>query len=590
MKLARIQVDNFLGAHHIDVKLTTPVTLFAGPNGACKSSISEAVRMAMTGDVVRVKLKKEYEQLVTDGNKQGGALITAEDEAAYSFNLPGGDRKVDDGLPVGEAVNVCLNGQRFSLMDDGERRTFLFSVAGIKIKADDIKARMLARACDPAKTEATVPMLRTGFPAACDFAKNKATEAKGAWRKVTAAPAYGSKVAEKWAAELPEELTTTAPTAEELAAFEAKVAALNTEIGAVTAKVSARKEAAAKRAALKEQADSVDRVRENWVRVSGELNDYAPKVTALRERASGTKRVGLVHDFARFVGDLKRSNDEKENQTAAELLDRYEDEHGALAPAGDVDADAQASLPEFERGLEVLQNSEKNLARDLQAAEAAKGQYDLLGEVADEPDLPDLTKLQAALVECRAERDRARQRAGQHEEYAAKVAAAEQRTKDAAAHHADVTAWLVLADALAPDGIPADLLKEALAPINASLAEAAEITGWQTVCITQDMEITANGRPYGLLSESEKWRADATIAITVARLSGVKILMLDRVDVLDLPGRGKLLALVNTLVTEGDINTALLFATLKGLPAALYPTMTAHWVEAGAIVELKAAA
>ena len=53
---------------------------------------------------------------------------------------------------------------------------------------------------------------------------------------------------------------------------------------------------------------------------------------------------------------------------------------------------------------------------------------------------------------------------------------------------------------------------------------------------------------------------------------------------------GTLLGWINGLVDAGHIETALLFATLKGLPGKMYPSMTAHWVEHGAIAQLKEAA
>jgi len=589
MKIARIQVDNFLGAHHIDARLTTPVTLFAGPNGAAKSSIGEAVRMAITGETVRVKLKKEYPALVTDGATAGGALVTIDDDRTYAFNVPVGKVTADDGLPTGGAVGVALNGQQFSAMSADDRRTFLFVLAGVRAKADDVKARMLVRKCDPAKIEATLPLLRTGFPDACDFAKKKATESKGSWRTVTG-EAYGSVKAESWAASDPDELEGEAPAADDLAALDADIATANQKVGEVAAQVRARTEAANKRAALAEKAGRVPRATEALDYARTELADYEPKVVAMRERASGTGRVGLVHDMAVWIGVQKRTGDDANNKQAAQLLDRYTDEHGELPKAGAVDHEAVASLPEFERGLEVMQNAVKNLERDLVEVIAAQAQFDALTDPDFEEPLPDLEVLQAGLTKLKADRAALQGRISIAAGHAAAVEAAKKKTADAAKHHADVAAWTVVADALAPDGIPGELLKEALKPVNAGLMEEAGATDWKPVSISSDMDICAAGRPYTLLSESEKWRVDAMIAVVVARVSGLKILMLDRVDVLDMPGRGTLLGWVHGLVTAGHIETALLFATLKALPAKLYPTMAAHWVQNGEIVELREAA
>lgn len=43
MKITAIQTSNFLGARAVDVKLTKPVALFAGKNGAGKSSLQLAI-------------------------------------------------------------------------------------------------------------------------------------------------------------------------------------------------------------------------------------------------------------------------------------------------------------------------------------------------------------------------------------------------------------------------------------------------------------------------------------------------------------------------------------------------------------------
>jgi hypothetical protein len=588
MKLARIQIDNFLGVHHIDARLITPVTLFAGPNGAAKSSIGEAVRMAVTGATVRVKLKNEYDQLVTDGATAGGALITIDDERTYAFNIPGGKVTADDGLPTGGAVAVALNGQQFSSMPADERRTFLYQLTGIRAKADDIKERMIKRECDAAKIETTLPLLRTGFPDACQFAEKKATDAKGAWRGITGG-VWGKNKSEGWAAPLPEDLAGYVPTGEELAQLDTDIAAANQQVGQVAAQVRAQTESAAKRAALKAKAEGVKRVTEALEHARKQLAEYEPQVIAVRERAGGTKRVGLVHDFAVFVDNFTAEN-EDDAEDAAALLDRYKAEYGEIVEAGNVDQDAKNSLPEYERGLEVMQNGVRNLERDLAAAIEAKGQYDALAAPEKAEPLPDLAVLQAALKQLQEQRAAMQAKINAAVGHVAAVDAAKKKTADAAKHHADVMSWLVVAEALAPNGIPGDLLKEALLPVNKMLTEEAEAANWKNICISSDMEITAAGRAYALLSESEKWRTDAMIAVVVARLSGLKILMLDRVDVLDLPGRSALLGWIHGLVNAGDIETALLFATLKEFPRKLPSTMTAHWIEGGEVAQLKEAA
>lgn len=594
MKITQVQVDNLLGVSSVNVRIQTPVVLFCGPNAAGKSSLQEAIRMAITRDEIRdVKLKKEYGKLVHDGSKAGGACVYTEGSEAFAFNMPAGDFS---GPEIPESMRIALHGQRFAEMTADERRSFLFGLTGCRATPDTVRSRLVDRQCDANKVEAVLPMLRTGFPSACDFAKTKATDAKGAWRAVTG-ETYGAKKAETWKAEKPTATTSDTETVKAaLARYDDEIAQANQAAGAMAAKVRARAEATTRRAALQNKADSIPRIKENLELAQKELAEFEPKVVALRERAKGAVRTGLVHDMACSLADLideeqPLGTDRPPYQRALAVMERYEAEHGPLDAASTPDADAQASLPEHERGLTVLQNRVKNLQRDHDDAVAAKAQFDALEPTDDEQDAEsELATTQANLKAAKVERDKLQAELRAIEDTQRKIAEADGKTKKAAEHHAEVLAWTAIADALAPDGIPGELLMEALAPINKTLTVAAIDTGWMRVTIEPDMRITAAGRDYNLLSESEQWRVDAMIAQTVAKVSGLKVLMLDRVDVLDIKGRVTLLEWLDTLADDGHIDTALLFATLKAMPSGLPANITPVWIENGAVVEYKVAA
>jgi hypothetical protein len=70
----------------------------------------------------------------------------------------------------------------------------------------------------------------------------------------------------------------------------------------------------------------------------------------------------------------------------------------------------------------------------------------------------------------------------------------------------------------------------------------------------------------------------------------MKLLVLDRFDVLDMQGRTDLLAWLDILADGGEIDTALIFGTLKALPSQLPDTIAAHWIENGVVGQLKEAA
>ncbi len=153
--------------------------------------------------------------------------------------------------------------------------------------------------------------------------------------------------------------------------------------------------------------------------------------------------------------------------------------------------------------------------------------------------------------------------------------------------HNDVLGWMKAADELAPDGIPGQIISDKLKPMNSRLRVTAIKTTWDQVTINATMDITIGTLPYSLCSESSQWRAQAAIAEAISYISGVGIICLDRIDVLDLRNRARLLKWIHGVAT--DHKTILLFGTLKEAPAKLPPTIGLHWLEAGADTSAKAA-
>jgi hypothetical protein len=588
MKITAIQADNLLGIQSINVKLPTVVTLFAGRNGSGKSSIQEAVRIAITQDTVRdISLKKEFGKLVHGDSKAGGASIFIDNDPdkSFAFNMPKGDFQ---GPEITEAMRVALYGQRFARMTADERRTFLFGLMKLRPTSEAIKARMLAApwSCEAAKIDAVLPILRTGFPSVCTHAQAKATEAKGAWRQLTGGT-YGVLKAADWEAPVPDlPEGDVAHLADKVAGLDRNIASLNESLGAIKNAARATQDAAARRANLAESAGKVDNLRDLIERNKADIAHYEPKVVALRERAAGTGKLTMADELAHFLASLPIPTLGKEwEESANVMLRKYEATGGDYGvAAGKVDHEAQAALPDQEKGLQVLKNRAGDLQRQLDSATQAKGQFDALAPDADPVDASaEIAEVEGMLQKARADRTAAENQRLNIGTATTAREAATSKTKQALAHHAEVLAWTKVADALAPDGIPAQLLLEALEPVNSALEQASIDTEWMTVGIGKDMAITANDRPYQLLSESEQWRVDAMIAQVVAELSGLRILMLDRFDVLDLPGRAQCLEWLDSLAFNGVMDTILLFGTLKALPDNLADTITAYWVQDGAI-------
>lgn len=593
MRITEFQAENVLAIKSIKLSLEKPNTLLCGFNGTLKSSIADTISMALAHRPMRsIDLKKDYDLLVHDGAKAGGAMVVVDGDIdqARQFNLPKGKFT---GPEIPAAMHVALHGQAFAKMSADERRTFLCTLMKVRPTPAIVQPMLYANLgyaeAVPESfhklVEEVLPMLRSGFPSACEYAKEKAAEFKRDWCKTTGSKAYGAKIAEAWAAPVPDAPTgDEAALKDELTKVDTQIATLNQSLGAIQQAAAQAKADADSRANLAGAAAKVPDLTAQLEQAQKELAEYEPKVQALRERAKGGKQ-GLVHDLMRFVEDMPPA-DAKAEIKKATLRAAYVKEHGAITPAGAADAEAAASLPEHERGLTVLQNRVQNLQRDLAAANQAKAQFDVLAPADDAVDpSAELAEVNGLLETAKQDKQRLTNAILDIQAALKNRAEAEKKNADAARQHAAVTDWLKIAEQLAPSGIPAQLLAQAIGPVNEKLHQASVDTEWPRVVIQQDMTITCDGRLYQLQSESYQWRADAMIAQVVAEISGLKMLMLDRVDVLDMRGRGELFAWLDMLVEYESLDSSILFATLKELPkpGALPESFAAYWVENGTI-------
>lgn len=570
MKITAIQTKSFLGARDVDLKLTKPVCLVVGPNGSGKSSLHEAVRQALTGESVRVSLKKDYQKLITEGEKVGYAVVEHDGERS-AITLPNGAHEhTGNGRPPA-AVSFCLDAQRFA-SDANERRQFLFGMMDIQTDGQKVTERLAAKGCDPAKIEQIAPFLRSGFDAAHKESQAKAREAKAAWRTITG-EAYGSTKDVAWRAQKPPvDATKLAQARTELGALGQEIETASVCLGESQGRSNASAAQAARIAGLRQKASLYARIAEKLNRDQAELKQWEVKVTALRGSLKSQESIPCPDCGVMLV-----------------MTD------GALVPAAPMATGAEddlARLPEYERALELMQRSVANGLRDLGAADAAAKQIEEEEKAGVEaPDEEEIKTLRLRIDDLKKKRERLHAVIRSLEDAERMASEADFQTERAAALHKDIQQWDQIGSALAPDGIPGELLAEALGPINARLAKSSCSADWLRVVIAADMTITADGgRPYALLSESEKWRADAMIAEAIAHLSGVRVLTLDRFDVLDLKGREDLLYWLDELADNGDIDTALVTGTLKGLPARLPERIEAHWIDSGIVGKIREAA
>jgi DNA repair exonuclease SbcCD ATPase subunit len=456
MRLQHLKITNFLGCKFFASELS-PFTIVAGPNWSGKTSIQQAIRLVLTGEVARVELKGEYKQLIREGQKTAhveASWVTNADAEAIMLRADLSTASTGHMLPNIWSIHPALLDQhRFSRSTSAERRAILYELAHVLVTEASITAELAQADADMARAAELLPLLSAGFDAMHKYAEGKATEARAEW-KALAGETYGEKKAETWQASAAQIVSTHSVAAE----------------------------------ALPKRGEIVGLVAER-------LAEYEPQVAKMRqELLRAAAKITCPHCALPFRLVTQEREDE-----------------------------LRLSLPEHEAALEMLRRSKANAERDLEDSRQA------------------VNAIRASEKACEA------------------------TTEKALAAHRAACAWRKLRDLLAPEGIPSNLLAGTLASLNDWLRASAAAIGLGQASVGTDFSVRKDGRPYGLLSESEQWLVDAMLVEALSHVAKAGFVMLDRLDVLDVAKR---LQVVTWLIdlTEAEGLQAIVFGTLKAAP------------------------
>ena len=566
MRIEKISAKNMIAMRSAEIVTKEPVQLFCGTNEAGKSSLAEGIRHAFTGESTRVTLKKDYRHLISDGETIGYTFIEFDGGKQACITLQNGTHELKE--PLHYAIQYVLNPALFTSITSEERGRMLFNLSNLRSDGSEVKEKLLSRGCNPEKVEAVMPMLRSSFDNAMKFAAEKTKEERASWKAVTG-EAYGDKKADAWQAEKPAiEVRIKEEIESNLSGLDERIESSNQKLGAMNARITDDQKRIVERDNHKFSAERIDRIIAKLEADRKQVSEWEDKVEETRKLAMGSSP-GNVACACPSCGTELIFN-------GKELIERGGDLHG--------DEDAAVNLPKYEETLSMLKKSVANGERDLASAKLSKEKLDELNKETFEPVTQD--QITAIKDEIRVLRDRSSQTQKELDDFNKSMrlsSEAETKTKKAAAHHAHVKEWDLIAAALSPDGIPGEMLASALFPINKRLAESASQTGWKKVVITSDMSVMYGDKPFSLSSESAKWRANAMLAEAISYLSGIKMIMLDGFDVLSLEGRMQLIKWIATISTKSEIDTVLLFGTLKAMPSGLPSCIECHWIENGQI-------
>lgn len=571
MRLDKITIANVIGIARADITLQG-VNVIAALNHAGKSSISDAIQMALTGTVSRLAInKKDYAQLLHDDAPKGRSMVQidgCDEEDAPQFRLPKGEH-LGPQIENGQYLPYVLRPGLFASISDDDRRTLLFNLTGCKAGGKEVIAKLVARGLSEAVVKDFIPHLKGGFPAASAAAYDLAKQSKGVWRGITKAT-WGSVVAEDWKVPAPEVKKPTDTVLNQLLAQVTKRQGDLEQgiqyIGQQEALEQSTASHTQRMELLHETAGLIDRRKTKLATTEKDLNAWEIKFPPLLEKLAELKAGSVPLICPCCSKELSMVNGQ---------LEKFA---GLKADTNRL-SDAALAVTNARAAIDTLKKVHANDLRDIAESESAAKQ--LLELEKQQVEIPDVAKLARAresvaklrelVATERAQFNEAQQAKIDHEKVGETTAAA---TKA----HAEVKQWLAMGDALAPDGIPSELLADALAPFNQSLNVLARLATCKSVQVGPDMQIRYGDRLYGLCSVSEKWRADALIAFAIAQMSTLKVAVLDGLDVLDMKSRVRMIQMSQQLVELTAMESIIFMATLKEKPKMPADVLVV-WVE-----------
>jgi len=548
--VSNVSISNVLGIKELGFSLENPLTLICGGNATGKTSVRDAIRLAVTGNLARITKRGELKSLLHHGTKKGGVTVTLGD-SLFTFLLPSGKGVHSEN----EFAEFALNNQGFTAASAHERKTALFRLLKVDATPNSVRTMLIERGVSDKIADDILPALRGGFDNAEKQAKEWASESRGAWKAVTN-ETYGTEKAGAWEAERPSAIVDIDALRDALAVAEAEYDEATRAIG-------------------RDESD-----RRQLERHNRQVADLTEKAACRKRKADQAaaerKTLAIMEDQIAQSESMQGIGKKAEPQAcphcggAIEIVNGHVVAHTPADRPANYDATIARSLGEYRRQRDSLVRSIESLDQQVAQADAAAAALSTMPEPPGAPTESEVAEHDRRAAEARAIVSATNAEIMQAEANNRAAIDADRRTSEALQHHEDVLAWIRVAELMR--AIPQELLAQVLGQFNAKLAESATAARFLVPIVSDDMSINANGTPFDLLSESEQWRVSVMISAAFAELSGLGLLVVDRLDVLEPAARSNAL---KWLANCGLTVVAL--ATLKEAPKLASATVV--WLQ-----------
>jgi DNA repair exonuclease SbcCD ATPase subunit len=585
MKITHVNIRHFLGLESLDLHLQAPVNLVVGPNEAGKSSVRDAVLWCLTGQARGLKTHQEQAALIRDGGKAAEVSITLDDGRTIARRktpkTPAAASGDSEQLPGISPAILC---DPFTFLDWPEtaRRELLFKlIPGLTPTTEGIASRLLNH-LHPGK-EKTVGLDSAEFEAIDRLAALAAKQGFPQAEKEAVAMRREAK-------RLKESLAQAKEPEPKLTLGERAYVISDVDRDAVAAALKD----------LQEKRDALLKAKGRREADSDRAAAIEKELAALKAQLPDPPRKGLREEWLEEVDTL--APEREKIQSALEALGKKEsfpdicpvirstqipcpkagEKIGGPADPAEVQ-ELQGKLAEIEKALDeaMVNLTDVEAQGKLHKAvtdKIAKLEKELAG--LQKEDLSDDTDEQVAALDRRLDNGRALLHAVQ--KFWTEKEWADQAKAQLEAAEKEIALYDALAKALAPDGIPSQMIAEALGPVNDLLAVAsAQLFPGRDLALTGDLDIELSGSPFATLSKSARFRVGVAFQYVLAKLAGERLLLIDEADILDPLNRA---ALTDFLLSiREDFDTIMVFATSSQAHASPYPDIQVWWLAAGRI-------
>ena len=515
----RIEVKDVLGIEFLSVTIQ-PGTIVevVGENAAGKSSFAIAAQAVLAHEVNPLGLStSQSKKMYTRDGAEYGEAVLEDDGSIVTWRPSSGTIETPNSVPVSapEAVGLIKYTERAGAKERAEQMQ-----SALLPKTDEVESELraeLARYLIAEDVEGVFDLVRArGWEAAEAVYVDRGRQAKREWRDITGRT-WGFNVGQDWRPDgwLADFDNLTAQQADErvVEAREALSALHQVKAVSETERAEAEK-AQSEIPRLQEKVKQAEVALSPYDRGLSECDrelEEADRNFAKSERILSDARKGQtcpkcdaplrIVRGAIVIDEVHENIEEMETELASIRLNREKCVHLRSIAVESI-APYREALNEARTKLAVAQQ------RASKAGEAAPPNH--AKALADGE-----SKLERALKTVDLVLD----------------------AENATAMHETVVRYTEVAKALGPRGIRSRMLGSSITRLNKGLSKISGITAWPEMKADENGGITWNGRPVQSCSESERWRAQAAMQLTLAALTGSKVVVLDRGDVLDMSQR-----------------------------------------------------